>query len=252
MNNREKIMKKINAIADREIARRDWEIPEIGYRMADIYEGFKTLYEISQDDKVTDEAQMKEAVTFEAITENINSILSYEGYKKYHSFLRKTVIPEVIKMSDEIRAKELSKNSISIKKANIIIDQIATIKKRSETEYNFLKGIIESGSRGAVSNAHFEGDHYLLISDLKQLNTIKEYLSNLKTVPEFEGDLKEVTSKGIKECNSVFKEVLDKQKELEKLDAKNKPDCSLYPGNPKPSSAYDENNAGIQPKIKTK
>lgn len=225
----EKMLNKMNRIANKENGKMEWDIPEITTIMENISNSFKTLFEISKSKEVTDDMLLKVKAAKETLDKNVSEILSRKEYKKYHALIEKKVLPEANQMYDEIENREIAKSSTKLQEAQKIIDQMKEIARISENDYYYLKNIIESSNSNAAQIARIEGDQYSLIESLDRLSELRDKLVSLTTISQFEFDLLQTKQEGVEYCLNLMNKIIDNQEKLETLDKQHNPnECLFY------------------------
>ena len=103
------------------------------------------------------------------------------------------------------------------------------INKSSASCSKRLEEIIKKDdNRGAISNAHFEGDDLELIANLKLLIELNNSLTKLETIDKFKEELNSLKKNANEYGRKLFATILKEQARLEALDAKLNPDYKMF------------------------
>ncbi len=234
MKKSKKIIKKLTRFVDKALYPLDREFntfDSLGSTTEVVLNKFALLDEIYQKEVVTDKDILLATEIMEELVEDVSYIKGFEKDKDVQKY--KNVFDEILplaqEMMDEIGKKEISDNSPIIAKANDIILQMKDINKSSASCSKRLEEIIKKdNNRGAISNAHFEGDDLELLANLDLLVELNNSLSKLETIDKF----KEVLTSLKKDANDygrkLFATILNEQARLEALDAKLNPDYKMF------------------------
>ncbi len=223
-----KLAKKASRIADREDKIWYWHAPAITIYMEQISKSLSILISSTQSNEITDEELIKTNSAIEVLTEYIDKVLADTRYKKYHNFVRKNILPEAIKLIEDVNNKKISDYSPIVNRAKQFISDMKDIESNLDSIYHDIEAIIRKNSEAVNINARVEGDHWGLVASYNQIKKIYDNIPKLDTIDKFKEELKEIQQEAKEYYKEVCKKIKRQQAELEKLDDEINPDYPLF------------------------
>lgn len=153
------------------------------------------------------------------IINNIRSDKEVEKYAKIYSSLFEKVLKTKNELFDQIKENNSITSSFEVAIAQKHLEKMKSIESQEENNFKYLEHAAKSGKAGYLAY-HIENDDYMLLSDMKSVNSLNNEISKLSTTEEYTQQLTEIQEQARNLNEKISNRVINHYDELNKIDEK--------------------------------